>query len=115
MLHGCQFGPSGSHSTFNTTFDWVLADVVKTAGTLSEQDNCYLTTTSPDDFLRRFWEVEIYNLHQPLLPSEEEIVVNHLKKHCKDETGRFIVLVLMKNDVSLLSESRSLAVKCSRL
>ena len=39
-------------------------------------------------------------------------VVTHFERnHSKDETGRFIVPLLMKNDATLPSESRSLAVK----
>ena len=80
--------------------------------TQSQQDNFCLATTSPDDLLRRFWEVEDYNLQQPLLSSEEQVVVNHFEKnYSKVETGRFIVPLPMKNQLTLLGESRSLAVK----
>ena len=80
--------------------------------TQSQQDNFCLATTSPDDLLRRFWEVEDYNLQQPLLSSEEQVVVNHFETdHSKDKTGRFIVPPPMKNDVTPLSESRSFTVK----
>ena len=70
VLHGRQFGPSGSPSAIKTTFGWVLAGSVRVAGTQSQQDNHCLATTFPDDFLRRFWEVEDYNSHRPLLSSE---------------------------------------------
>ena len=54
VLHGWQFGPSGSLSTIKTTFGWVLAGSVQAAGTQSQQDNCCFAITSPDDLLRRF-------------------------------------------------------------
>ena len=77
-----------------------------------QQDNCCFAITSSDDFLRRFWEVEDYNLQHPLLSSEEQTVVSHFERnHRKDETGRFIVPLPMKNEVTPPSESRSLAVK----
>ena len=64
-----------------------------------------------DDFLRRFWEVEDYNLQQPLLSSKKQVVVNHFERnHSKDKTGRFIIPLPMKNDVTPLGESRSLVV-----
>ena len=51
-------------------------------------------------------------MHQPLLFSGEQVVVNHFKHiHSKDETDRFIVLLLMKNDVIPFGESRLLVVK----
>ena len=41
----------------------------------------------------------------------EFIIVNHFEQnYSKDEKGRFVVLLPMKNDVTLLGESRSLAV-----
>ena len=52
VLHGRQFGPLGSPSAIKTTFGWVLAISVQAMGTQSQQDNCCLAITSPDDFLR---------------------------------------------------------------
>ena len=81
-------------------------------GIQSPQDNCCFVVTSPDDFLRRFWEVEDYNLQHPLLSSEEQTVVTHFERnHSKDEAGRFIVPLPIKNDMTLLGEPRSMAVK----
>ena len=114
VLHGRRFGPSGSPSAIKTTFGWVLAGSVRAAGIRSEQqeDNCCLAITSPDDLLRRFWEVEDYNLQQPLLSTEEQTVATHFERnHSRDKTGRFIVPLPMKKDMTLLGESRSLAVK----
>ena len=81
-------------------------------GTQSQQDNCCFAIRSPDDFLRRFWEVEDYYLQQPLLSSEEQTVVNRFeRKHSKNETGKFILPLPMKNDETFLGKSRSLAIK----
>ena len=81
-------------------------------GTQSQQDNCCLATIFPDDFLRRFCEVKDYNLLQSLLSFEEQTIVNRFERnHSKEETGRVIVLLPMKNDVTPLGKSKSLAVK----
>ena len=70
-IHSRWLGPSGSPSAIKMTFGWVLAGSVHAAGMQSQQeDNCCFTVTSPDDVLRRFWEVEDYDLQQPLLSSE---------------------------------------------
>ena len=51
-------------------------------------------------------------MQQPLLSSEEQTVVAHFERnHSKHETGRFTVPLHIKNDVTPLSESRSLLVK----
>ena len=72
----------------------------------------HLSFCCADDFLRKFWEEEDYNLQQSLLSLEEQVVVNYFEKnHGKDETGRFIVPLPMKNDVISLGKSRSLVAK----
>ena len=86
VLHGWWFGLLESPSAIKTTFGWVLAGSVRAAGIQKQQDNCCLTITSLDDFLRRFWEVEDYNLQQSLLSSEHQTFVNHVERnHSKDE------------------------------
>ena len=112
VLHGRRFGPSGSPSAIKTIFCWVMAGSVRAVGIQSQQDNCCFAITSLDDFLRRFWKVEDYNLQQPLLFSEEQTVATHFERnHHKDETGRFVVPLPMKNDMNLLGKYRSLVVK----
>ena len=112
VLHGQQFGPSGSLLAIKTTFGWVLAGSVRATRIQNQQENCCLTNTSPNDFLKQFWKVENYNLQQPLLSSGEEAVANQFKKnHGKDETGRFILPLPVKNNITPLFKSRSLAVK----
>ena len=62
VLHSQRFGPSGSLSAIKIISGWVLASSVKAVKTQSQQGNCCLTTPSPDNFFRQFWEVEDYNL-----------------------------------------------------
>ena len=72
-----------------------------------QEDNCCFTVTSPDDLLRRFWEVEDYNLQQPLLSSKEQTVITHFERnHSRGETGRFIVSLPLKKDVTPLDKSK---------
>ena len=56
VLHGQQFGPSGSPLAIKTTFGWVLAGSVRAAGIQSQQQeaNCCLAVSSPDDLLGDF-------------------------------------------------------------
>ena len=59
-----------------------------------------------DNLLRRFWEIEDYNMRQPsFLSLEERAVVEHFQSsHTKDKTGRFIVPLLRKSGVVALGE-----------
>ena len=114
VLHGRRFNPSGSPSAIKTTFGWVLDGSVLAVGIQSQpqEDTCCLAVSFPDDLLRKFWKVEEYNLQQPLLSSKEQTVVNNFESnHSRDETGRFIVPLPKKKDVTPLDESRSFAVK----
>ena len=51
-------------------------------------------------------------MQRPLLSSEEQTVITHFERNqSKDETGRFIVPLPMKNDVTPFGKFRLLAVK----
>lgn len=112
MLNGRRHGPSGSPSAFKTHFGWVLAGAVRDERTNQKTaESCYHSTTL-EEMLRRFWETEDYGLQQPVLSLEERAVVEHFKeKHSRDESGRFIVPLPIRSNVTPLGESRSVAVK----
>jgi len=62
--------------------------------------------------LRRFWEIEDYNLQNPILSQVEKSVREHFEKyHARDEEGRFIVPLPRKEDVTPLGESRIQAIR----
>ena len=68
--------------------------------------------TSADDLLRRFWEVEDPALQQPIFSAEEKTVVKHFEQtHTRDEVGRFVVPLPIKEDAYPLRETRALAVR----
>ena len=71
LLHGRQFDPSGTPSTFKTCFRWVLAGVVHGCQQ-PYQAGTRRVSTSVDDLLKRFWETEDCNLNQPALSLDEQ-------------------------------------------
>ena len=98
VLYGQQFGPLGTPSAFKTTFGWVLAGTIN--GIKSKQ------------ILRQFEEVEDHNYRQPVLSSEEQVVVKHFEKtHSCNELGRFIIPLPIKPDVTPLGDLRTSVVK----
>ena len=112
VLHGQRFGPSRTPFAFKTCFGWVLASVVNGPQQKDQTRTCCFSTTTVDDLLKRFWELEDYNLQQPVLSLDEWTVVEYFHgSHSRDHTVRYIVLLPMKTDVTPLGESRSLAVK----
>ena len=112
VLYGRQFGPLGTPSVFKTTFGWVLAGTINGVKFKQPSGNCYLTTISPDELLRQFWEIEDHNYRQPVLSSGKQVEVQHFESsHSRDELGRFIVLLPIKSDVTPLGDSRTSTVK----
>ena len=60
-----------------------------------------------DDSLKKFWEIEDYNM-KPVLSLEEKSVVQHFESlYSRDERGRFIVPLPRKSGVVALGESRT--------
>ena len=112
VLHGRQFSPSGTPSAFKTCFEWVLAGIVHRRQQPDQTGTCCFSTTTVDDLLKQFWEIEDHNLQQPVLSLDERTMVEHFhSSHSRDHNGRYIVPLLMKTDVTPLGESRSLAVR----
>ena len=106
ILHGRRFGPTGAPSAFKTCFGWVLNGETKGQCRQSSSHICFVVLD--DDSLRRFWEIEDYNLQEPVLSPEEKIVVEHFDEdHTRDKEGRFIVLLLRKANVPPLGESKT--------
>ena len=52
VLHGRQFGPSGTQSAFKTCFGWVLAGVVHSCQQRDQTGTCCFSTTLVDDLLK---------------------------------------------------------------
>ena len=111
VLHGRRFGPHGSPMALKTHFGWVLSGAINSERQ-QRSETCCIATESTNDLLRRFWEIEDPTLQQPVLSAEEKMVVRHFKEsHERDDTGRFIVPLPMKENADLLGETRSLAVR----
>ena len=65
-----------------------------------------------DDMLKKFWELEDHIVEQPVLFIDECTVMDHFNKtHTRHEHGKFIVPLPMKDECTLLEESRILAIK----
>ena len=110
LVHGRQFGPSGSPLEFKTQYGWVLNGEV---GERSRKNTTHVCCAAlNDDILRRFWEIKDQNLQQESYPQEEKAVVRHFDlSHKKDGEGRSIVPLPSKENVTPLGELRTLALQ----
>ena len=114
VLHGRRFGPSGRPSAYKTCFEWVFTGVVHGRQQQDQTGTCCFSTTTVDDVLKRFWEIEDYYLQQPVLSLDKWTVVEHFQReHNRDDTGRYIVPLPMKTNITPLGELRSWRLKVS--
>ncbi|GBN92024.1 Dual specificity protein phosphatase 23 [Araneus ventricosus] len=94
----------------NTVFGYVASGAVNS--TIPVQYCGFISQVqSIDDCLRKFWEVETINEPAKMLSEEEEFCEHHYKTtHKRDETGRYIVQMKVK-DIEKLGESKTMAIK----
>ena len=110
VLNGRRFGPTGAPSAFKTCFGWVLNG--ETKGQCRQSSTHICCVALDDDSLRRFWEIEDYNLQESVLSQEEKIVVEHFKRHhTRDKEGKFVVPLPRKANVPPLGESKTQALR----
>lgn len=106
-------GPPRAPVALETKFGWVLSGNTGPV-TETEQVNSHVTmvTSSGDDILRRFWEIEELSLTKPVLSLEEGTVLKHFDAHHHHtDNGSFVIPLPKKPDSKPLGESRSQAVR----
>ena len=115
VLQGRRSGSSDAPVAFETKFGWVLTGKTSSA---SVSSHCvvvnHVSTSSGDDLLRKFWEVEETPKSHSLDSgsSEERSVARHFREnHYKSKDGRFVVPLPCKPEAKALGESRTQAVR----
>ena len=113
LLNGRQTGPPGSPVALETKFGWVLSGGTEHPDPVSlHVASLHTSTTTGDDLLRRFWEVEEKPLAPLTLSLDEKYVLQHYAdNHACTNTGRFVVPLPRKSDAGAIGESRSQAVR----
>ncbi|GBM67203.1 hypothetical protein AVEN_160799-1 [Araneus ventricosus] len=93
----------------NTVFGYVASGAVNSS-TPVQYCGFISQVQSIDDCLRKFWEVETITEPEKML-SEEEFREHHYKTtHERDETGRYILQMPVK-DIEKLGESKAMAIE----
>ena len=112
VCQGRRMGPPGSPIALNTRFGWVLSGTVNFDSPQEQVISCFSSSLTGDELLQKFWEVENCDFRSPPLTLEEQTVVDHFEKNYRrDDVGRFIVPLPMKEKTDPLGESRTLAVR----
>ena len=80
----------GTPAAFETVFEWVLTGTTNQLNSEPSVISHHTLTTSCDDLLRRFWEVEENVKHGSNLSPEERSVVQHFhENHQRTIDGRY--------------------------
>ena len=112
ICQGRRTGLPGSSMALNTWFGWVLSRTVKHEGAQRQVTSCFSSYTTGDEILQKFWELESCNIQSHPFSLEEQTVVDHFNSnHHRDDEGRFIVPLPMKEDTKDLGESKLMAVR----
>ncbi len=112
LLHGRRSGPRGTPAAFETKFGWVLTGKTEDLTIPSTAASHHVATTSGDDILRKFWEIEECPRVASNYSPEERAVVRHFaENHRRNKDGRFVVPLPRNPQASPLGESRSPAVR----
>ena len=102
-------GSPGTPFVFETTFGWVLAETINEEQPSSERVTTYCTSVPhSNDLLRKFWKVEDC-ISQSRMTGEERMVLKHFQAmHSRDISGRYIVTMPERVNVTPLGDSRAL-------
>lgn len=117
LLHDGRWkGPDNAPTAFETDLGWVLCGNtgLSSVSTPAHVASFHTSVESPDDTLRKFWEMEESPSNELSMSAKERLVVlhfecNHLRSKSKE--GRFVVLLPRDPSAGALGESRAQAVK----
>lgn len=114
LRDGRRRGPANAPTAFETDLGWVLCgNTGSSQGTTPAHVASFHTAfESPDDVLRRFWEIEESPSDDSCMSIKERLVVRHFEcNHRRSAQGRFIVPLPRDPGARTLGESRAQAVK----
>ena len=113
LLNSWQTGPPGSPVVLETKFGWILSGGTEHPDPVSlHVASLHTSTTTGDDLLRHFWEVEEKPLAPLMRSPDEKCVFQYFADNlARTNTGRFVVPLPRKSDAGAIGESRSQAVR----
>jgi hypothetical protein len=110
LLDGKKKGPSpGSPIAFRSTVGWLIAGNLTTG---AQRVVIHHAETNLDERIQAFWELESVPVAAQVLTKEEQQAEDHFHSNTtRDESGRFVVQLPLKEPVSTLGASREMAVR----
>ena len=114
LRDGRRKGPDDAPTAFETDFGWVLCGSTgsPSVSTPVHVASFYTSVESPDDILKKFWELEESPTDDSCMSVKERLVLRHFEcNHRRSKEGRFVVPLPRDPSVGALGESRTQAVK----
>ncbi|XP_011858530.1 PREDICTED: uncharacterized protein LOC105556071 [Vollenhovia emeryi] len=96
-----------------TLLGWIVAGRIDTMRGSDSQTNCYLSCTQElDEALQKFWQLENVAEEKGTLTGSSPCEEHFQKTHCRNEQGRFVVRLPIKEDVACnMGNSKDIAMK----
>lgn len=112
IFDGGRFASSqGTPIALNSIFGYVIMGKVPNDYSLPSSSYCGVATEpySLETIMKQFWEVEEVLSEPPVDPCDLICEKMYQCLHQRDDTGRYVVPLMFKDDASLLGESLSIA------
>lgn len=97
LLPGFQRGGKGSPLAQETSLGWIVSGPIN-ARALTREINCSVATTSSEDDLSKFWELEELNPKRKMTPDEMKCEEFYQRTHKREPNGTFTVKIPFKDD-----------------
>ena len=111
LRDGRRKGQDDAPTAFETDFGWVLCGT-PSVSTPVHVASFYTSVESPDDILKKFWELEESPTDDSIMSVKERLVLRHFEcNHRRSKEGKFVVPLPRDPSVGALGESRTQAVK----
>ncbi|XP_076660598.1 uncharacterized protein LOC143363956 [Halictus rubicundus] len=94
-----------------TVMGWILSGTIPSNKPALNSIKCHLSTSSIDDQIAKFWELEEYPTEK-IASKEEELCESHFREHTsRNSSGRYIVRLPFAPNKSNLGTSYEIALK----
>ena len=113
MMPGIRYGTENEPSAFKTVFGWILSGKAHSAPETTASTNtvCTLATSSLENSLKQFWELENVPTSQVIAPEDAECERIYCNTYTRDKAGRYCVALPFVSEGPELGDSYQTALR----
>lgn len=96
----------------NTNLGWIVSGPISIQEATHRKSNCFFSSNSAvQEQLERFWSIEEFSPQVRMTQQEQECEKHFVENFSRDESGRFIVKLPVRDNYQKLGESKETAVR----